>query len=173
MNKYSFSERLDSHSSSGVGLVELIIATAIISIAIFGLWQASVLILTSLNLSEAPQEALFLAQEGMEAVRSMRDECWAANIAPLTNNLNYYFSTSSTTTVEWVLTTTNPGSLNGKYTRYAVFSELRRDANDNIVSSGGTIDAASRKVTVFMTWDERGTPSSYSIVTYITNLHRN
>jgi hypothetical protein len=156
-------------SQKGIGLVELIVSVGIISVAMFGIWQASILLLTSLNLTQSPQEALYLAQEGIEITRAIRDESWLANISSQPNDVNLYPVASSTPT-SWTLSSSDPGPINGKYTRYVVFNEVRRDSNDDIVLGGGSIDIDTRQLTVYIEWNERNQAKSYSITTYITNF---
>jgi len=44
-----------------------------------------------------------------------------------------------------------------------------RDSNSNIVESGGTNDPNTKKVTVTVSWEERGRDHKLEIFTYLTN----
>src|SRR3990172_6570068 len=101
----------------GVGLIEIIIVGAILAIAFVGI--VSFLInsrgITFQNTRNT--EATFLAKEAMEAVRSIRDESWATNLATLTSGTIYYPVISGN---EWTLATTDPVPINSLYTRTVV-----------------------------------------------------
>ena len=153
---------------NGLGLIELLITVAIISIAMFAFAQAAVVFLRAANISSEPQVAAQLAQEGIEAVRSLRNESWSANIASLTVGTQYYPIINSGS---WQLDTFDPGPLQGKFTRFVEFSSAQRDFNDNIVSSGGTVDADTLQVKVTIQWtDEREQVRDFHLITYLTNF---
>ncbi len=111
-------------------------------------------------------EATLLAKEAMEAVRSLRDESWPSNISSLANGANYYPVVENG---KWKLQTTDPGVINGKYTRLVIFDAVYRDSQDKI-SSSGILDAGTRKVTARVTWTKRLSGASKELVTYITNF---
>ena len=152
----------------GLGLIELLITVSIISIAMFAFAQAAIVFLRAANISSQPQVAAQLAQEGIEAVRSLRNESWSANIASLTVGTQYYPIISSDS---WQLDTVDPGPLQEKFTRFVKFSSVERDFNDDIVSSGGTVDADTLQVKVTIQWtDEREQVRNFDLVTYLTNF---
>ena len=132
---------------NGFGLVEIIIACAMATAALVGFSQVGILALRLLNREKVNLEATLLAQEGLEAVRSVRDESWTA-VASLTDtqnpSLRYYPVVQNG---KWVLTTTSPGLINDTYDRFVQFEKVSRDASDRIVASGGTDDVGTRKVT--------------------------
>lgn len=112
----------------------------------------------------------FLLEEGVEAVKLMRDAGWSARVATLTNGTRYYLHWDGSA---WLATTT-PEQIENIFTRFFVLSPVERDAGDNIVSSGGVLDPGSRKAVVTVEWDTQKTASSSeSIETYITNLFNN
>lgn len=148
----------------GFGLVEIIIVTAIVTTALVGFLQTEVLSVKLLRNERENLEATLLAQETIEAVRSTRDESWTNKIATLINGTTYYPVIQSG---KWVLTTTPPPPVNGKYTRLVVFGEVRRNAQDQI-SPTGAVDAGTRRVTSRVTW---GSPTKQiELVTYLTNF---
>lgn len=158
------------HNSSerGVGMLEIVIAVAIISAAFFSVLQVSTFTLKAMQDRNDKARALAYAQEGIEAVRNMRDGGWTANISGLTFGATYYLTTSGS---QWALTGTNPGVLGGKFTRTIVLNNMSRDINDDIVAVGGTDDPKTKKVTVAVSW---GSPAkSVQLVTYITDILKN
>lgn len=152
----------------GMGLVEIVIAVFIISASFFAVVQLNVLALKAVADRNDKAYALTLAQEGMEGVRNLRDGSWTNHIAPLTFGATYYLITSSG---QWALTTSNPGLINGKYTRTVAVASVARDANDDITSSGGTDDPKTKLVTVTVSW---GAPSkSVKLSGYMSDIFKN
>lgn len=146
----------------GFGLIEIVVTAAVVITALFAFSQAGILAVRLLRAEKENLEATLLAQESMEAVRSLRDESWTNNIATLANGTIYYPIVENG---KWKFSTVSPGILNGKYTRVVIFDEVRRDAQDKI-SSSGTVDSGTRKVTSRVTWGSK----QEEIVTYITNF---
>lgn len=163
-NKYQMSNK-------GFGLIEIVVVTAVITVALFGFLQAGVLAVRLLRNEKENLEATLLAQEALEAVRAVRDESWGAGIAwrtepPLSSpSLPYY---PVIINGKWTLATTSPGLVNGKYNQYVIFERVNRNASDQIVSSGGTNDPETRKVIARATT----TAKAVELVTYITDFQR-
>lgn len=111
----------------------------------------------------------FLLEEGVEAVKSMRDDGWTAYIVPLNPGTTYYFYWTGT---KWRATTT-PTMVENTFWRSMVVSNVNRDGNDDIVTSGGVLDPGTRKVRVDVSWSKKTASSTESIETYITNLFNN
>ena len=149
-------------STSGFGLIEVVVVTAIASATLAAFLQAGILSLRLLRTEREMLEATMIAQEGMEAVRSVRDESWTNNITPLVNGTIYYPQIVNS---KWTLGISAPGLINNAYTRQVTFGQVVRDGNDNIASSG-TIDAGTRKVTVTVSWGSLQT----QLVSYLTNF---
>lgn len=158
---HNFSER-------GVGMLEIVIAVAIISATFFSVVHISVFTLKVMQARNDKAKALAYAQEGIEGVRNMRDGGWTANISGLTFGATYYLTTSG---AQWALTGTDPGALGGKFTRTIVLTNVSRDINDDIVTVGGTDDPKTKKVTATVSW---GSPlKNVQLVTYITDILKN
>ncbi len=148
----------------GFGLIEIVVVTAMISIAFFGFSQAGIAALKALHAARTNLEATFIAEEALEAVRSLRDESWTTNVAPLANNTPYYPIIENG---KWKLTTTKQPLINGHFNRFLIFDQVFRDAEDRIAVLG-TVDPDMRKVTATATT----TSSSFQLVTYLTNFQR-
>ena len=149
-------------SRSGFGLIEIVIVTAIVIVTLGAFLQASTLSVRLLRTQKESLIATLLAQEGMEAVRAVRDESWTANITPLVNDTTYYPAVINN---KWVMTTNNPGVQNGLYSRSITFAQVSRNGQDDIAPSG-TVDTSTRKVTVTVTWGSK----QEQLVAYITNF---
>ncbi|MDP3769390.1 MAG: type II secretion system protein [Candidatus Sungbacteria bacterium] len=149
-------------STQGFGLIELVIVTAIASALLAAFLQIGILSIQLLRTQKQDLEATLLAQQGIEVVRSLRDESWTANIAPLTDGISYYPSVENS---KWKLGTVPPALINDLYTRQIIFNQVFRDALDRIAPSG-TADPDTRKVTSQVTWNGR----QIDLVTYLTNF---
>jgi len=149
----------------GFGLIEILVASAVLSVvlvAVSGFYQ------TALNVSQTTGEritAAFLLEEGMEAVKIIRDDSWS-DIANLATDTSLYYNWTGIT---WATTTTNT-FIDGLYERSFVVEDVYRDANDDIVFSGGTLDASIKRITVSVAWSRKGATTTRSISSYIANL---
>lgn len=151
-----------TRSRDGFGLVEIVIVTGILAASLFAFLQTEVLSVRLLRTERDNLEAVFLAQEGLDGVRSIRDESWANNIAPLINETIYYPVVENS---KWRLVTSDPGKIEGRYTRTIVFSQVFRNASDQITPSG-TLDTGTRKVTSRVAWGS----GQKEIVAYLTDF---
>jgi len=154
-------------SNKGFGLIETVIGISIAVLVALAVGQVSIIALRASAEKNDKIEAINLAKEGIEIVRNIRDDGWTANISGLSFGTTYYTATSSN---QWILTTTNPGLLNGKYARTVVLDNVMRDFNDDIIASGGTDDPGTKKVTVTVSWTSSGNPKSLSLEAYIANI---
>jgi prepilin-type N-terminal cleavage/methylation domain-containing protein len=155
--------------NTGVTLIEVIVASAIISVAIFALMSGAQKGITASNDALKAMQASMLLEEGAEAVKTIRDNAWG-NISSLTNDTTYYLS-YNTGTNAWSLSTTPASAIDGVFTRTVVFSAVSRDSADDIVSSGGTLDSRTRKVTVTATWpNSPAVTVSKTLIFYISDI---
>lgn len=144
------------------GLIEIVIVAAIMGATLTGFFQASILSIRLLRTEQESLEATMLAQEGMEAVRLVRDESWTNNIVPLVNGTIYYPVVVNN---KWTMSANNPGLFNNRYTRQVVLAQVFRNGTDDIAPSG-TADAGTRKVTITVSWESK----QIQLVTYLTNF---
>lgn len=144
----------------GLSIIEIILAMAIlIIIASSGV----TVILHSLamnRLSAEQSQASFIALEGMEAVRSIR-------------NFNFTNLTAGTYGVDasgdtWVLS----GSADtlDDYTRTMRIQDVYRDLSGNIVDSGGSLDPDTKKITSHVSWSfSLNRNNNLNFINYLTN----
>lgn len=154
-----------TRSNAGMGVLEIVIAVAITSLLLATLFQGVILTSRLVQRSFTEERAIYLAEEAMEAVRALRTKGWSTDIANKTTGTTYYLTEAGN---QWALTTTNPGTIDTLYTRTIVFAAVNRNSSDNI-STTGTNDPDTRKVTVTVTWMERNQQRQVTIQTYITN----
>src|SRR3989344_2551092 len=153
----------------GVGLVEVLVAAAIIVLIVLSLFSAFTLFLRIGLDVPSMVGATLLAEEGVEAVKYMRDGGWNQNIAPLILGTPYYLATTS---ISWTVTATPRLDL-GKFTRTVRFYAVNRDSSGTIVSSGGTLDSGTRKVVVDVWWPTASGSTTRFVSTYLTNFLNN
>lgn len=152
----------------GFGLVEAVVAISMVAGFIVALAAVNTIYVKISFSQNSKIQAAFLAEEGMEAMRFARDAGWDANIAPLSNGAEYYLAFTG---AFWQATTV-PNYL-GAFDRRIRLEAVNRDANDDIVSSGGALDPNTRLITSTVSWSERGATSTKMVSTYLTDLFAN
>lgn len=155
-----------THLKTGFALVELIVASAIISVTTFALISAGQkgIVLSERALRQT--QASYLLEEGAEAVKSIRDASWAT-ISGLTVGTTYYLSYNTSTNV-WSLSTT-ADTIDSLFTRTVVLTAVSRDSNDDIASSG-TTDIRTKQVTVTVSWPSADGILSKTLSLYIADI---
>jgi len=158
----------------GFTLVEVMVAITIMLVAFLSLMYAFGTYVRIAAANTNTVQASLFAEEGVEAVRLLRDGGYSANIGALANGTNYYLSWNGS---GWVATTT-PVISDVLYTRRVVFSAVNRDNTTGQIApagSGTTLDTNARGVTVSVSWLPAGTSSTstVSVSTYITNIFAN
>lgn len=153
----------------GFVLVEAVIAAAVVATVLASVVGALLLTLRSSLADTSKTQSSFLAEEGLEALRIMRDDSWNTNIASHTSGVKFYLTFDGTT---WRATNTNI-FIDKKFERSVVFSDVYRDSNQDIVSSGGTLDSNTKKVTVSVSWSDINATTTRSLSTYLTNVFNN
>jgi prepilin-type N-terminal cleavage/methylation domain-containing protein len=153
----------------GVSLVELLIAIFIFSVVLGSLITVSNMYLSEAGDSLKSAKAAYFAEEGVEAMKTIRDAKWT-NITNLSTSTIYYltFNTASSTNYFWA-TTTTATSTDG-FTRKITISSVKRDATGHIISVGGTADANTRLINVSVSWISKKGTITKIISTYITNI---
>lgn len=142
----------------GQSLIELLVTIGLASILLPALLTG----LLASREGRAQQDqrliAMSLLKEGEEAARSVREKDWNE----FSVNGTYHPVVSGTS---WSLA--NGAETITGYTRRIVVEDASRDSNGTIVSSGGSPDLSTKKVTVSVSW---GTPmpSSVSSTLYLT-----
>lgn len=154
--------------NKGISVVEIIVASAIISMSMVAISIVyGNLVKLSIENTEKIQ-ATFLLDEGVEAIKTMRNESWS-NIASTTAGATYYFVWSNNT---WRGTTTS-ALIDEKFIRTFVVNPVYRDSSTfNILSNtSGTLDPGTKKVDIATSWLYKGSTSTKSITMYIFNLY--
>lgn len=156
--------RFQSMSKRGFGVVEIIIGSTIVSVALIALMSAFQSSLVASRDAGKKITATFLAEEGMEALRLMRDRSWA-NISGLSTTTAYYLSFTGGT---WA-TTTVSSQIFGTYYRTVRVTDVYRDGSDDIATSG-TWDPYTKKITTDVSWTRRGATTTVSLSSYVADI---
>jgi len=168
-------KNLKIQKNKAFSIVEVVVACAIISVTVLALMSTAGKSIQVSNQTIMQSQATLLIEEGVEAVKSIRDNNWT-NISGLTNSTNYYLF-FYTTTNQWSLITSQTapnGSIptypiDGAFTRNVVFSSVYRNASNDIANSG-TLDTGTKKVTVTVSWNKPGGVASKNLSFYISNI---
>lgn len=155
---------------AGFGLVEAVIGVALISAFLVGITAVAGFSSRLVFSSESEMQAAFLLEEGADAVKGLRDAGWTSNIAPLFLDTDYWLNFNGSA---WILTSSATPFIDNRFDRRIKVFQVLRDANDDIVVSGGTADPNTKKITVSLSWFDRGATTTETVSTYITNLFSN
>ncbi|KKU91258.1 MAG: hypothetical protein UY21_C0011G0037 [Microgenomates group bacterium GW2011_GWA1_48_10] len=151
--------------SVGFSILEVMLAVAIF--AIFGV-SAAIGIVGALQTNRVALEktiATQYASEGLEAARSIRNQSYPTFTSP--GGPTGISQSPTTGSWQW---SGSSNILDSRYTRTITLSTVQRDGNGNIVSSGGTDDPNTRKVTSQVTWNFVSNRSlDVSLSEYLTN----
>jgi hypothetical protein len=148
---------------SGQSMFEIIIAMAIFSLISSAMITMSLGGFTGLEQGAERTQAESLAQEGIEAVKSIRAGAW--------NEIIYNQSSVSTSSNQWIFDGEGSTEIIGQFTRDIVFVDICRDVVHEIVSCPGTyIDIHTKKIIVTIDWEIRpGVNNSVHREAYLTN----
>ncbi len=144
-------------------LIEAVIGIGIALLTLVGSLSAFSYLYRAATANTAHIQAAFLAEEGLEAARIIRDNGWST-IAAQTSGATTYLYFNGTT---WISTSTD--YYIGAFERSVVFTNVYRDGSLNIAQAG-TLDSNTKKVEVFVSWSNRGVTTTRSIATYLANV---
>lgn len=149
----------------GFGLIEVLVVAVIMGLIITGL-----VTLTNFSLSVSQRLknniiATNLATEAIEAAKVVRNENWSG-ISALTLGSPYHPAKAGSP-LNWTLAS-NSEVINN-FSRQIVVSAVNRDNNDDIVTSGGTLDSNTKMITATVSWSERGQNYQITLIDYLAN----
>lgn len=148
----------------GVALVEILIGAAIMSLGILAVNSSYSTYVKYALANQKNVEATRILEEGLEVVSFFRDSSWT-NISRLSTSTTYYLSFNGSA---WA-TTTTPQYVDGQFLRSISVSDLKRDSNDDI-SSSGTYDPNIKQITATVSFWQGHATSTISISEYISNI---
>ncbi len=157
-------------NTKGFSLVEVVVGSAVLGVVFVSLISIYGTYIRASTQNASTIKMTYLAEEGVEAVRTLRDRGFASNINGLTASTTYYLNFSGGF---WVSTTT-PEIIDTSYYRSFVLFSVYRDGNSDIVTTGGTLDPDTRKVVVTVSYTPGvAATTTKSLSAYLTNIFKN
>lgn len=151
--------------SRGLTIIELLVVIAVISVALAGLAGLGSFILKLNHHLKQNTIATFLAQEGLEASRAIKEENWTA-LSALTPDSPYH-PVKTGSPQKWAFAT--GAETIDIFSRQISISQVYRDTNDDIATSGGTLDSETKKITALISWNEQGQNYQIALESYLAN----
>lgn len=158
---------MKNNLKKGMSLVEVVIGGAIVTLLIGSLIASLNLFLNAETRNTAKIQSSFLTEEGLEAIRFLRDNSWTTNISPLLLDTPYYLSFDTT----WHITSTNV-YIDSMFERSFLVEAVYRNGSDDI-SDSGILDPNTKKITVSVSWREGHGTTTKTMTAYLTNLFNN
>ncbi|MEK7182161.1 MAG: hypothetical protein AAB679_00140 [Patescibacteria group bacterium] len=153
----------------GVGLVEMVVGLSVFIFIVLSFIISFNYFIKNSLLGIKTVQSYFLAEEGLEAIKSMRNNSWATNINQLVSGQEYYFYFNGS---KWESTTT-PSMIDNFFTRKFIAENIYRDTNGDI-STSGTHDSGSKKITVFISYTiNNNVVKTENLSTIVTNIFGN
>jgi type II secretory pathway pseudopilin PulG len=152
-------------SESGITLVEVIIGVSIIATLLVAIGFSVTAYVNARTALLNNVKSAYLAEEGYEIIRALRDDDWTTIDALALDTTLYLDVTPSTIAV-----TNTPEVIDTDFSRSFVLRAVYRDVNDDIVSAsnpGATVDDGSREVEITVT----GPSGTDTFEAVITNLY--
>ena len=150
----------------GIGIVEVVVALGLIGIAFGGVSTVAQFSIRVQRTLVMEQRAALLAVEGLEVTKFDRDAAWVTfSGRPIDTDLYPEYSGSVAQ-----LTATDPGPVDGIYTRTIRLSRVYRDVSGDIAAMG-TEDTNARHVLVTVAWtDAFGFSRSFELEAYMLHI---
>ncbi len=161
-------QRNNFKKNNGFGILEIVIGAGIILILLFGIGDISKMFLKVGKESIKNTKAAFLLEEGVEAVKTLRDGGYASQILTLPPSTEYYLSFDN---AMWKATSSNI-YIDGVFERKFILENVLRNGSDDI-SSSGALDPNTKKFTVFVSWQSKNGTTTKKISGIITNIFNN
>ena len=143
---------------NGQALVEILLVIALTAIMFPALITGLISSREGKSQQEQRTQAIALMKEAEEAARSVREKGWAIFAV----NGTFHPQVSGNT---WTFAS-GSAAVNGM-TRSITLSDVYRDANGSIATTGGSLDPTSKKVYVAVSWGQP-IPSSVNSTFYLT-----
>ena len=182
-----------SFSQQGFAIVDALIASTIIIVALTSILSLVTLSLVVSSITKQTTQATLFAQDTMEATRNFRDGIdWNNDdfgngydgLGVVLTGAVYHLEQSTDSPPRWKLLAGNETI--DEFTRSVVFRSVCRDtSSDDItgitdtngttttcVINGGVYNADTKEVTVTASWTERGRSHEVELVTYLTNWNQ-
>lgn len=160
MKAYSFSK--------GMSILEVVISATIILILTTAMGGALRTFIVVTRISNEKTQAALIIEETADGIRYLRDNSWATNIAPITLNTPHYLKWQNN---KYEISTDST-PVQGIFTRTVTFSNIIRNAQDDIASSG-VVDTKTKKVTIDVHSNQNPPEVSIQTEMLIHNIYAN
>jgi prepilin-type N-terminal cleavage/methylation domain-containing protein len=154
-----------SLKKSGFTLVEVVVASAIIVTGVLALSEGYTRYVKFAQINEKNIQAVYLAEEGLEAMTHIRDQSWASIRTLSTSSPRYIYWNST----RWQ-TTTTPEYVDAVFLRSFTIGDVYRNGSDQIASSG-TYDPDTKYITVNVAYKQGQSTTTKTLSTYLTNIY--
>lgn len=151
---------------AGFSVIEVILAAALFMILATGSITVILQGTDSNRLGEEQAVANQFAAEGIEAVRSIKNQSFANLVNSAGTGVIRFGGV-------WGFNLIPNNDPTGKYTRVLTVSDVQRDGIGNIVASGGTLDSLTKKITSTVSWNFTPTrANSVQLTSYLSDWRR-
>lgn len=150
---------------TGSTLIEVVVVVAILAAVSLAFLGALAAISGFHEKNTSAIKAELLAEEGMEALRFIKEGGWDS-LASLSTGEDHYLTLSPSS---WNLSP-SPEVIDGRFLRSFRVYQVSRDASFDIVSNGGAIDPDTLLLEVKVDWNWKGATTTSSYQSYITNI---
>ncbi|MEK7120470.1 MAG: hypothetical protein AAB840_00065 [Patescibacteria group bacterium] len=155
---------MKNKNQKGITLMEVVIGASIVVLIFSGIVSVfNFYLRRSINTTDNVK-AEILAEEGLEALRIIRDGGFSS-LSNLSKNADYYLEFNGNT---YLSTTTEELIDNTFYRKFRLY-EVYRDGNLNIAPNG-TLDADIVKASIFVSWYENDATTTRELSTYFANI---
>ncbi|MEK7596656.1 MAG: type II secretion system protein [Patescibacteria group bacterium] len=153
------------HRESGSTLIEVVVVAAILSLVSLSFLGTFAALSSFHEKNQRAIKGLLLAEEGLEAVRLIKSGNWN-DLAIIPPGSTRYLILSP---LSWSITI-SPEIIDGIFYRSIRVFKVMRDINDDIVSSGGTIDLDTLRFESSVSWSVRNATATVSYEAYMTDI---
>lgn len=162
------------NTRGGFTTIEVLFATAMLVIVVSSVATFYRKLVDASRATTQQIQSSMLLEEGLEAVKFIRDNGWTTEIASLTSGTTYYLYLNGGA---WT-TTTTPQEIDGTFARSFIVSDVYRNSTtDDISPSGGGtyLDPGTKKITLSVAWQRKQATGTTTVVaeTYMSNILNN
>ncbi len=155
----------------GITLIEVIVGSSVLLVVLLSLSTVLARLLKASFANTDKIQGTFLAEEGLEAIRMIRDGGWTTNINALSSGTDYFIAFDGTSFK--ATTTASQAYIDNHFYRKFTLSNVYRDASSYDIASSGTLDTNTKLATVSVSWTKSGATTTETLSTYFTNSFGN
>ncbi len=155
--------------NSGFSVLEIVVVLAALAIVAVVLGQLNVSFLGAVASGELRLRANAIGAETMEALKIIKAGAWS-DLSGLSVNTPYYLI-YSTLANKWSVSASDPGKIDGIFSRSFTVNPVNRDnITGQIVFLGGSPDSKTLLVETNVDWVNKSANKNLKLTTYLTNF---